>query len=66
MPARTTRNVFLTPELDAFVDGQVTSGQYRIASEVVRTALRLLQARERRERRPAKSHPTSRPDAREA
>ena len=43
MPVRTTRNVSLTPELDAFVDGQVTSGQYRTASEVVRAALRLLQ-----------------------
>jgi antitoxin ParD1/3/4 len=44
MPTRTTRNVSLTPELDAFVDGQVTSGQYRTASEVVRAALRLLQS----------------------
>jgi antitoxin ParD1/3/4 len=44
MPVRTTRNVSLTPELDAFVDGQVTSGQYRTASEVVRAALRLLQS----------------------
>ena len=44
---RATRNVSLTSELDAFVEGQVASGRYRTASEVVRAALRLLQERER-------------------
>lgn len=38
-------NVALTPELEAFVDGLVKGGRYRSASEVVRTAIRLLQER---------------------
>lgn len=39
-------NVSLTPELVAFVEGQVASGRYRSASEVVRQGLRELQERE--------------------
>ena len=42
MDVRETRNVPLTPELKAFLDGRVASGRYRSASEVVRAALRLL------------------------
>ncbi len=38
MRTRKTRNVSLTPELEAFVDGKVASGRYRSASEVVRAA----------------------------
>ena len=41
-----TMNVSLTNELAAFVEGEVASGEYSTASEVVRDALRLL----RRER----------------
>lgn len=41
-----TMNVSLPHELAAFVEGEVTSGDYSTASEVVREALRLL----RRER----------------
>ena len=48
MAIRKTRNVSLTPELEAFVDGRVASGRYRSASEVVRAALRLLEEDERR------------------
>ncbi len=48
MPIRKTRNVSLTPELEALVDSKVASGRYRSASEVVRAALRLLEERERR------------------
>ncbi len=48
MALRKTRNVSLTPELEAFVDGRVASGRYRSASEVVRAALRLLEEDERR------------------
>jgi antitoxin ParD1/3/4 len=48
MPLRKSRNVSLTPELEAFVDQTVASGRYRSASEVVRAALRLLDERERR------------------
>lgn len=44
---RKTRNVSLTPELEALVDRKVASGRYRSASEVVRAALRLLDERER-------------------
>jgi antitoxin ParD1/3/4 len=42
MPVRKTRNVSLTPELEAFIDNRVASGRYGNASEVVRAALRLL------------------------
>jgi antitoxin ParD1/3/4 len=48
MKIRKTRNVSLTPELEALVDSKVASGRYRSASEVVRAALRLLDERERR------------------
>ena len=43
-----TRNVSLTPEIEAFVAGRVASGRFRSASEVVRAALRLLEEDERR------------------
>jgi antitoxin ParD1/3/4 len=46
-----TRNVSLTAELNAFIRGQVASGQYQNASEVVRAGLRLLQRQEQRGRR---------------
>jgi antitoxin ParD1/3/4 len=45
MPAR---NISLTPELDAFIEKAVKSGEYQNASEAVRDALRALQ-RHRRE-----------------
>ena len=40
-------NVSLTPHLEAFIHETVTTGRYQSASEVVRTALRLLEERER-------------------
>jgi len=43
-------NVSLTPKLEAFVKAKVKSGLYNNASEVLREALRLLQARDRAER----------------
>jgi antitoxin ParD1/3/4 len=46
MPRRTTVNVSLTPELDAFLDSRVKSGRYQTTSEVVREALRLLERQE--------------------
>lgn len=46
-----TRNVSLTAELNAFIRAQVASGRYQNASEVVRSGLRLLQERERKEKR---------------
>jgi len=42
-------NVSLTPKLEAFVKAKVKSGLYNNASEVLREALRLLQARDRAE-----------------
>ena len=42
-----TLNVSLTPHLDEFIRQTVTAGRYQSASEVVRTALRLLEERER-------------------
>ena len=44
---RTTVNVSLTPELDAFLQSRVRSGRYQTTSEVVREALRLLERHER-------------------
>lgn len=40
-------NVSLTPELEDFIAGKVSSGRYHTASEVVREGLRLLEARDR-------------------
>jgi antitoxin ParD1/3/4 len=51
MPAKHTKGISLTPELDGWVDDLVASGEYGSASEVVREALRGL--KERRERRTA-------------
>jgi antitoxin ParD1/3/4 len=42
-----TRNVSLTKELDEFVSSRVEGGLYANASEVMRTALRLLEKEER-------------------
>ncbi|MBK5290171.1 MAG: type II toxin-antitoxin system ParD family antitoxin [Acidobacteriia bacterium] len=44
---RTTVNVSITPELDAFLQNRVKSGRYQTTSEVVREALRLLERHER-------------------
>jgi antitoxin ParD1/3/4 len=57
MRTRKTRNVSLTPELEALVDSKVASGRYRSASEVVRAALRLLDERERRIERKLQTSP---------
>lgn len=46
MASRTTLNVSMPLELGRFVTDQVQSGRYATASEVVRAALRLLQAEE--------------------
>jgi antitoxin ParD1/3/4 len=42
-----TRNVSLTKELDQFIASKVETGLYANASEVMRTALRLLERDER-------------------
>jgi len=47
MPGRTTVNISLTPELDAFLQSRVKSGRYQTTSEVVREALRLLEHQEK-------------------
>ena len=44
---RTTVNISITPELDAFLQSRVKSGRYQTTSEVVREALRLLERYER-------------------
>jgi len=43
------RNVNLTGRYDEFVVGQVTSGRFKNASEVVRAGLRLLEQQNREE-----------------
>jgi len=47
MANRTTVNISLTPELDAFLQSRVESGRYQTTSEVVREALRLLERQEK-------------------
>jgi antitoxin ParD1/3/4 len=47
MANRTTVNISLTPELDAFLQSRVKSGRYQTTSEVVREALRLLERQEK-------------------
>ena len=42
-----TRNVSLTKELDQFIAAKVEAGLYANASEVMRTALRVLERDER-------------------
>jgi antitoxin ParD1/3/4 len=42
-----TLNVSLTPHLEQFIHDTVNSGRYQSASEVVRSALRLLEEQER-------------------
>jgi antitoxin ParD1/3/4 len=42
-----TRNVNLPEKLDQFITAKVASGEYANASEVMRTALRLLEKEER-------------------
>ena len=44
---RTTVNISITPELDAFLQSRVQSGRYQTTSEVVREALRLLERHEK-------------------
>jgi antitoxin ParD1/3/4 len=46
MANRTTVNISITPELDAFLQNRVQSGRYQTTSEVVREGLRLLQRQE--------------------
>jgi antitoxin ParD1/3/4 len=46
MANRTTVNISITPELDAFLISRVQSGRYQTTSEVVREALRLLERQE--------------------
>jgi antitoxin ParD1/3/4 len=43
---RTSLNVSLTPALEQFIAGRVSSGRYQTASEVVRAGLRLLEQTE--------------------
>ena len=45
MPSTHARNIALTPELSAFVDELVASGDYANASEVMRAGLRALKDR---------------------
>lgn len=57
-----TRNVSLTPEIEAFINERVASGRFRSASEVVRAALRLLEDEEhRRETSGQRNRGASRP-----
>ena len=44
---RTTVNISITPELDAFLQSRLKSGRYQTTSEIVREALRLLERQEK-------------------
>lgn len=45
MPSTHARNIALTPELSAFIDELVSTGDYANASEVMRAGLRALKDR---------------------
>src|SRR5438067_9469653 len=45
-----TRSINLTEHFDRFIEGEVESGQYSNASEVVREGLRLMERRKQEER----------------
>lgn len=47
----TTRDIELTDAHDRFIDELVSSGQFKDASDIVRTGLRLLKAEEQRRAR---------------
>lgn len=53
MAVRETITVSISPQLRAFIRGRLASGRYGNASEVVRAALRLLEAHEPDLRAPA-------------
>lgn len=57
MATRTTLNVSLPVELGSFVEDLVARGEFASASEVVRTALRLLKNERERTSRQAATHP---------
>lgn len=58
-----TRNVSLTPEIEAFIDERVASGRFRSASEVVRAALRLPEDEENKREIPGQDRrPHDQPD----
>ena len=59
-----TRNVSLTPEIEAFINERVASGRFRSASEVVRAALRLLEDEEHRREAPGQGSRKPGPAAR--
>ena len=56
-----TRNVSLTPEIEAFINERVSSGRFRSASEVVRAALRLLEDEEHRRETARPREPGTKP-----
>lgn len=56
MASRTTVNVSITPELQAFLKSRVDSGRYQTTSEVVREALRLLERQEQEQEQDAEFH----------
>lgn len=51
-----SRNVSLTPELNAYIDARVSCGDYNSASELVRAAVRLLRKREPLDPAPTKTN----------
>ncbi|WP_267427222.1 type II toxin-antitoxin system ParD family antitoxin [Methylobacterium sp. GC_Met_2] len=44
MPAKHSRHIALTGPHAEWIDGQVANGEYASASDVIRTAIRLLRA----------------------
>ena len=53
MSSTPTRNVALTTELESYIKAQVATGRYSSSSEVVRSALRLMIARDEARQRGA-------------
>jgi antitoxin ParD1/3/4 len=63
MPAKHSRHIALTESLAAWIDGQVAKGEYTSASDLIRTAIRVLRSRDEGEAmgRTVRSVPALRP-----
>ena len=57
MAAKHSRHIALTGPLAAYVETQVSTGEYASASEMVRVALRLLMERDQARAKPAGDFP---------
>ena len=62
MPAKHSRHIALTGPLAQWVDSQVSEGEYTSASDLIRTAIRLLREQEQKRRAGAGAIPATTSD----